>query len=502
MYYPSKKKFVRLARKANVVPVYREILADLLTPVSAFLKVNNDFSYLLESVEGEEKIARFSFIGIEPSIIFKSKDNFIELVRGGKKRTFRTDSPLKEIARIMDGFKPAPVKGLPRFSGGLVGYMGYDMVRFFEELPDKNPDDLKIADAILMLADSHVIFDHSTHTIKVVVNAYVNGQRGVYEKTIKKINRILDALNRPLPKRRRKKKTKTPGKINPVGCLLSNGIKSNFTKKGFEVAVKKAKKYIKAGDIIQTVLSQRFYTKLDCDPLDVYRALRSVNPSPYMYYLNFGEIKMIGSSPELLVRCENNVVETRPIAGTRPRGRDEEEDRKLAEELLKDVKERAEHVMLVDLGRNDIGRVCRPGSVKVSEFMFVEKYSHVMHIVSNCVGRLAKDKDAYDVLKAAFPAGTVSGAPKIRAMEIIDELENTRRGPYAGAVGYFSFSGNMDTCINIRTIVVKRNDAFIQAGAGIVADSVPAREYRETVNKARAMIKAIEIGRSGNDIDD
>ncbi len=497
MHYPSKEEFVKLTRKANVILVYREILADLLTPVSVFLKVKNDYSYLLESVEGEEKIARFSFIGIEPSIIFRSKGNFVELIRKNKRKTFFTDSPLKEIARIMNDFKAAPVKGLPRFSGGLVGYMGYDMVRFFEELPDANPDDLDVADSIFMMADSHIIFDHSSHKVKIVVNAYLQRtedrrQRAerIYDMATKKIDGILEMLNRPLEKRRRIKRKNL--------CK----IKSNFTKKEFENAVRKAKKYIKAGDIIQAVISQRFHTKLDCEALDVYRALRSLNPSPYMYYLNFGQIKMIGSSPELLVRCENNIVETRPIAGTRPRGRTEDEDKKFEEELLKDAKERAEHVMLVDLGRNDIGRVSRAGSVKVSDFMFVEKYSHVMHIVSNCVGRLANGKNSYDVLKAAFPAGTVTGAPKIRAMEIIDELENIKRGPYAGAVGYFSFSGNMDTCINIRTILVKGNDAFIQAGAGIVADSVPVREYRETVNKAKAMIKAIEMGQVRDDIDD
>ncbi|MDP8230980.1 MAG: anthranilate synthase component I [Candidatus Gorgyraea atricola] len=474
MYYPSKKEFVKLAKKANVIPVYREILADLLTPVSAFVKMKGDYSYLLESVEGEEKIARFSFIGIEPSIIFKT-----------------SDSPLKEIAKIMSVFKPAKVMGLPRFSGGLVGYMGYDTVRFFEDLPDENPDDLNVPGAIFMMADSHIIFDHSTHKIKVVVNAYPEGQgtrdkgQGSYDSVVKKIDKIIKKLNRPL-KEKKERKTKTPHKI-----------KSNFTKKGFENAVRKAKKYIKAGDIIQVVLSQRFRTTLNCDPLDVYRELRSLNPSSYMYYLNFGDVKMIGASPEVLVRCENGIVETRPIAGTRPRGKDAEDDARLEKELLQDAKERAEHVMLVDLGRNDIGRVCKAGSVKVSEFMFVEKYSHVMHIVSNCVGKLARGKNAYDVLRAAFPAGTVAGAPKIRAMEIIDELENSRRGPYAGAVGYFSFNGNMDTCINIRTILVKGKDAFIQAGAGIVADSVPSREYQETVNKAKAMVKAIEIAEEG-----
>lgn len=485
MYYPSKKEFVKLAKKANVVPVYREILGDTSTPVSAFQRLKNKHSYLLESVEGEEKIARFSFIGIEPSIIFKSKGASVEIVEDGKSKQLFTDSPLKEIKKIMSRFKPARVKGLPRFSGGFVGYAGYDTVRFFEDLPDKNPDELGLEDTVFMMADSQIIFDHSTHRIKIVVNAYTM-IKGSYEKAIKKIDELVKKLSRPVKRQISKPKKKRLHKIE-----------SNFTKREFEEAVKKAKKYIKAGDIIQVVLSQRFQAKISCEPLDLYRALRSVNPSPYMFYLNFGDVKLIGSSPELLVRCENGVVETRPIAGTRPRGKNEDEDSTLEAELLKDKKERAEHVMLVDLGRNDIGRVCKSGTVKVSEFMSVEKYSHVMHIVSNCRGRLAKDKDAYDVLIAAFPAGTVTGAPKIRAMEIIDELENTKRGPYAGAVGYFSFSGNMDTCINIRSILVKGKNAFIQAGAGIVADSVPSKEYQETVNKARAMIRAIEVAEKG-----
>jgi anthranilate synthase component 1 len=493
MYYPSKQEFIKLAKKANVIPVYREIPTYLLTPVSVFQKLKDNYSYLLESVEGEEKIARFSFIGISPSIIFKSKGDLIELIKRNKKKTYRADSPLNEIAKIMNGFNAAHVKALPRFSGGLVGYMGYDMVRFFEDLPDKNPDDLNVADSIFMMADSHVIFDHSTEKIKVVVNVYIEkpGYRlqeikRIYSDAVKKIDKIIQKLNRPEVKQKTKMKRKK-----------MNSIKSNFTKTRFEDSIRKAKGYITSGDIIQVVLSQRLSTTLNCDPLDVYRELRRLNPSPYMYYLDFGEIKMIGSSPELLVRCEDNIVETRPRAGTRPRGKNEKEDRIFEKELLRDLKERAEHVMLVDLGRNDIGRVCKAGSVRVSEFMFVEKYSHVMHIVSNCKGRLAKGKNAYDVLIAAFPAGTVAGAPKIRAMEIIDKLENTRRGPYAGAVGYFSFSGNMDTCINIRTILVKGREAFIQAGAGIVADSVPAKEYRETLNKTKAMVRAIEIAEEG-----
>ena len=499
MYYPSKQEFIKLAKKANLIPVYKEILADTLTPVSAFQKIGKGYSYLLESVEGREKIARFSFIGTEPSVILKSKGNSIEVNKKKRVEKYFADEPLKEIEKILNNFKAAEIKGLPRFSGGLVGYMGYDMVRFFERLPDKNPDDLQIPDSVFMMADSLVIFDHSTHKVKIVVNAYLvkgdpvpqgyraGGRRAekTYDKAVKKVEEIIKKLNAP----EKKKKIKTKAK--------KHKIESNFTKKEFEDLVKKAKEYIKAGDIIQVVPSQRFHTKLNCEPFDVYRALRSLNPSPYMYYLNFDDLQIVGSSPELLVRCESGIVETRPIAGTRPRGRSEAEDKKLEKELLADVKERAEHVMLVDLGRNDIGRVCRPGSVRVTDFMFIEKYSHVMHIVSNCRGILSKDKNAFDVLRACFPAGTVSGAPKVRAMEIIDELENTKRSYYAGAVGYFSFSGNMDTCITIRTMLVKGKDAFIQSGGGIVADSIPSKEYQETVNKAKAMIKAIEIAEQG-----
>ncbi len=492
MIYPARQEFIKLSKRANVIPVYKEILADTLTPVSAFQKIGKGYSYLLESVEGQEKIARFSFIGAEPSIVLKIKANSIEIDRCGKVKKYLTGDPLKEIEKIMSNFKTAEAKGLPRFSGGLVGYMGYDIVRFFENLPDKNPDDLQVPDSIFMMADNLVIFDHSTHRVKIVVNAYLakgEGRRAekTYDKAIKKIEEIIKKLN--APEKRKKLKTRT----------TKHKIESNFTKKEFETLVKKAKEYIKAGDIIQVVPSQRFHAKLECEPFDVYRALRSLNPSPYMYYLNFDEIKLVGSSPELLVRCENRIVETRPIAGTRPRGRDEAEDKKLEKELLADAKERAEHVMLIDLGRNDIGRVCKPGTVRVTDFMFIERYSHVMHIVSNCRGILDKNKNAFDVLRACFPAGTVSGAPKVRAMEIIDELENTKRSYYAGAVGYFSFSGNMDTCITIRTMLVKGRDAFIQAGGGIVADSIPSREYQETVNKAKAMVRAIEIAGKGLD---
>jgi anthranilate synthase component 1 len=505
MYYPSKQEFKKLAKKGNLIPVYKEISADIDTPVSSFLKIDDgkSYSYLLESVEGGEKIARYSFLGSNPSLIFKSKGRRIEITtrsqvtsHKSQVKTFQTKKdPLYEIKRLMSEYKFVPVKGLPRFCGGLVGYLGYDMVRFFESIPDKNSDTLKLPDSIFMLTDTILIFDHVDHKIKVVSNAHVRENRKqrtedrnidkVYDEAVKKIDGIISKLKAP------------PARVQGSGFRVQGKklkINSNVTRKEFEAMVLKAKKYIRHGDIIQAVLSQRFEIDLgNTGPFDIYRRLRSINPSPYMYYLSFGELKVAGSSPEIMVRCEEGIVEVRPIAGTRPRGKDAKEDARLQKELLKDPKERAEHIMLVDLGRNDIGRVCDYHTVKTDELMVIEKYSHVMHIVSNVVGKLKKGKDIYDVVRATFPAGTVSGAPKIRAMEIIDELENTRRGPYAGCIGYFSFSGNLDTCITIRTLVIKGKKAYLQAGAGIVADSVPQKEFRETQNKARALIKAIEL---------
>ena len=488
MYYPEKKDFIKLARKGNLVPVYKEIKADLDTPVSAFLKIRdkNSYNYLLESVEGGEKVARFSFLGSNPSLIFKSKGRNIEIYEKKRVRCFvAPKDPLDEIKKIMGRFRFVSVKGLPRFCGGLVGYIGYDMVRFFERLPDKNPDDLRLPDGIFVLNDTLLIFDHINHTIKIVANVNVPNQRKIsqsYDTALAKIESIYKKLRRHVFYK----------EYSHTAARKSAKIQSNVTRSGFMKVVRKAKSYIRKGDIIQAVLSQRFKAVIGKqDHFDIYRNLRSLNPSPYMYFLEFKDVTLVGSSPELLVRCEDGVVETRPIAGTRPRGKTEGEDLKLEKELLVDEKEKAEHLMLVDLGRNDIGRVCRFGKVEVSEFMRVERYSHVMHIVSDVRGILDKSKDMYDVLRSAFPAGTVSGSPKIRAMEIIDELENVKRGPYAGCVGYLSFSGNMDTCITIRTIVIKDNVAYIQAGAGIVADSKPAREYQETVNKAKAQIAAL-----------
>ncbi len=493
MQKPDFKEFLKLSKKGNVIPVYREINADLDTPVSAFLKIKKaEYAFLFESVEGQEKLARYSFLGFNPSLIFKSKGKNIEIrsLTGKRSVKFLTSlTPLDEVKKLMLNFKSVNVPGLPRFSGGLVGYIGYDMVRFFEPIADANPDYLKTPDSVLMLMDDLLVFDHVRHTIKIVSNAILTGKKNftlkekkrIYGETLKKIDKISVMLNKS-------------AECNHDISLTSNRIKisSNFTKKAFMERVKAAKEYIRRGDIIQVVLSQRLSLKIKDDPFTVYRRLRSLNPSPYMYLLKLGDLSLVGASPEMLVRCEDNILETRPIAGTRRRGKDEAEDKLFAEQLIKDKKERAEHLMLVDLGRNDLGRVSIPGTVKVSEFMNIERYSHVMHLVSEVKGKLDNRRyDIYDVMKASFPAGTVSGSPKVRAMQIIDELENTRRGIYAGAVGYFSFSHNMDTCITIRTIVIKGRVAYVQAGAGIVADSQPAREYSETLNKAKALIDSL-----------
>ena len=484
MYYPDKKEFIKLCKKGNVIPVYKEILADFDTPLSAFLKIDEgSLSYLLESVEGGEHMGRYSFLGSRPSLAIESKGKTISIRRGEDVETYKTkEDPIEEIKSIMNKFKFVDVKGLPRFCGGLVGYMGYDMVRFIEDIPDKNPEDFDIPDMQLVLTDTILIFDHVDHKIKVVSNAMVEGDaEGAYEHACGKIDRIMEKLKTPL---KEPEETKEKGKKSEV--------ESNFSEKEFCGIVEKAKEYICAGEVIQLVLSQRLKKRTTADAFSLYRSLRSINPSPYMYYLKFGEYRIVGSSPEILVRCEDDLVEVRPIAGTRKRGATEKEDMHLEEDLLADPKEKAEHIMLVDLGRNDIGRVCEYSSVVPRELMRIERYSHVMHIVSDVVGKLRKDKDIYDLIRATFPAGTVTGAPKVRAMELIDELENTRRGPYSGCVGYISFSGNIDMCITIRTIVMDGDTAYIQAGAGIVLDSKPEGEYQETLDKAMAMIKAVE----------
>ncbi|MDP2941438.1 MAG: anthranilate synthase component I [Candidatus Omnitrophota bacterium] len=495
MYYSSFQEFLKFSNQGNVIPVYMEINAGPDTPVSAYLKIHKgDYGFLLESVEGQERIARYSFLGTEPALVFQSRGRNIEIFDPRRKKSIRRfiahTHPLDEIRKIMSGFKRAPVNGLPRFFGGLVGFIGYDSARFFERIPDKNPDDLRLPDICLMLAKELLIFDHLYHRIKIVVNVILPRKNKPLTLAAKK--KLFLAAARRIEETRKEFEREAG-----LGAKAGNQARwdkaaSNFKKQEFKNIIKAAKNYIKKGDIIQVVLSQRFKIRMRRPAFAVYRNLRSLNPSPYMYFLQFKGFNIIGSSPEMLVRCEGGVIQTRPIAGTRPRGKTELEDKKLAAELLRDNKERAEHLMLVDLGRNDLGRVARAGKVALSEFMRVEKYSHVMHLVSEVKAKLDNSRfDIYDVLQAAFPAGTVSGSPKIRAMEIIDELENLRRGAYAGCVGYFSFSQNMDTCITIRTIVTKGGYGYIQAGAGIVADSVPEKEYQESVNKAKALIEAI-----------
>jgi len=493
MYYPDLKEFIEKSRQGNLIPVYREILADLETPVSAFMKIDQgEYSFLLESVIGGEKWARYCFLGSNPQIIFQSKGRRIKIIRSDgqeEERCLRGDKdPLDHLKEMMSQYRPVSIQGLPRFFGGAVGYLGYDMVRFFERLPDQTIDDLQLPDAIFMLTDSLLIFDHMAQKIKVVHNVHLKGQdpRKGYQEAIERIDHLISLLGKPLTR-----SSSEATRQSPRPMPISN-LDSSFDRNGFQEAVLKAKEYVKRGDIIQVVLAQRLKFPINVAPFSIYRALRTINPSPYMFYLKLGNLKMVGSSPEILVRQEGSLTELRPIAGTRPRGETEEEDRRLAQELLGDPKERAEHIMLVDLGRNDIGRIAKMGKVVVDQLMVIEKYSHVMHIVSNIRGEKRDDKDCYDVIRACFPAGTVSGAPKIRAMEIIEELEPIKRGPYAGAVGYFSFSGNMDTCITIRTLVIKEGIGYLGVGAGIVMDSEPANEYDETMNKAKALLLAVE----------
>ncbi len=487
---PDRPTFLRLAKRYNLIPVTREVQADLETPASCFLKLADpEHSFLLESVEGGEKIARYSFIGLSPSLTFESKGRQIKICKAGvKPKAFQTtETPLDELEKLMKSFHQAPMAGLPPFSGGAVGYMGYDVVRFFERLPDKNKDAYNIPDSFFMLTDSLLAFDHVQKKIKIICNVHLEKGANAslaYEKAEAKIDTLIHDLQMPAPRA----KMLTATVDGPVAET-----DSNFTQAAFCKAVTRAKEYIRKGDIFQVVLSQAFSADVTSEPFDVYRALRSINPSPYMFYLDAGPFQLVGSSPEVHVRCEEGKATLRPIAGTRARGSSETKDKALEKELLADIKERAEHLMLVDLGRNDLGRVCDFKSVKVPEFMTIERYSHVMHIVSLVEGRLQKKKTPFDLLKATFPAGTVSGAPKVRAMEIIDELENQRRGFYSGIVGYFSYNGNLDSCIAIRTILIKDKIATVQAGAGVVADSKPEKEFQETVNKAKGMLKAIRI---------
>jgi len=472
MYYPTLEEVKNLRKQGTMVPIYREIVADLETPVSAFLKVNrNGRSFLLESVEGGERMARYSFIGTEPYKVLTVR------------REDKTD-PLPLIAEELNKHKIVPVSGLPKFCGGAVGYLAYETVTHFEELPSPEQDSLGLPEAVFMFVDTMLAFDHVMHKIKVLSHVHLDGNiEQAYQEAVDRIDSLVSRLSQPLQL--------SPQEAATVHPEIDYQLSSNFSQEQFEAGVLKIKQYITEGEAIQVVLSQRLAQRTDVAPFEIYRALRTINPSPYMFFLDFTDFHIIGASPEILLTVEEGVVTTRPLAGTRPRGKTPAEDLLLEQELLNDEKERAEHIMLVDLGRNDIGRVSKPGTVEVSDLMDIERYSHVMHLVTNVQGRLQSDMTAFDALRACFPAGTVSGAPKIRAMEIIAELEPERRGPYAGAAGYFSFSGNMDMAIAIRTMVMNKGIAYTQAGCGIVYDSIPEREYAETMSKARALLKAI-----------
>jgi anthranilate synthase component 1 len=488
----SLEEFKKLSKEYNVIPLYAEFLADLINPLSAFLKIKNlgNFPFLLESVEGGEKWARYSFLGFGNNFYIKTKGRYYEIHDNGKTILGTFKDPIEVLKPIIENFKPVPsseTPNLPRFWGGLVGYIGYDIVKFWEPIPDKNKDILGVPDIYLILTDIVLIFDNVNSKVLIVKPVWLKEKKDI-EEEYKKAKKLIEKTYERL--------LKYPIEENPIIPLqeieekeIFKHFQSNFSKEEFERIVLKAKKYIYEGDIIQVVLSQRFHKKFRGKIEDFYRILRHMNPSPYMFLLELENLAVVGSSPEILVRVENGKIETRPIAGTRPRGKTEEEDLKLQQNLLSDKKELAEHIMLVDLARNDVGRVAEYGSVKVDNLMRIEKYSHVMHIVSDVSGKLRKDKNVLDVLKATFPAGTVSGAPKVRAMQIIEELEKEKRGIYAGAVGYISFQKNMDMAIAIRTAVIRGGEIYIQAGAGIVADSVPEREWEETRNKAKALLK-------------
>jgi anthranilate synthase component 1 len=491
MHFPKQDDFLKLARGHSLVPVYRQLIGDTLTPVMAFGKIQEgDWSFLFESVVGGERVGRYSFLGAGPFLRFQAWDRHVEIedTATGKIERQSHPDPLRLLEEWLAKYRAPHLAGLPRFCGGAVGYAGYDTVRYVERL-DKPPlDDRGLPDLSFALYDRMVIFDHINKTIAVVAHAHVDPRDAArsYEEACARVDRLVDKL-------RRQDADLKLADIAPGGAV-KRSFQSNFAAGAYEAAVEKAKEYIRAGDIFQVVLSQRLATQTSAKSFDIYRTLRVVNPSPFMFHLQVGpELALVGSSPEIMVRVEEDKVTIRPLAGTRRRGASDEEDERLAEELLADPKERAEHIMLVDLGRNDVGRVARYGTVQINDVMMVERYSHVMHICSNVTGRLQAGQTAFDALRSCLPAGTLSGAPKVRAMEIIDELEPHRRGPYGGAVGYVDFSGNMDTCITLRTLVLKGTTAYVQAGAGIVADSDPATEREETMNKAMGLLRALEI---------
>jgi anthranilate synthase component 1 len=490
MIRPSLAEIKEIAGQGTVIPVCKDILGDLLTPAAAFLRVAHGRRrvFLLESVEGGERLARYSFIGWDPFIVVRGKGSHVEIERQGE--TVREETRgFDKLRQISEGFKPVPMPGLPPFLGGGVGYFAYDLIRQFEKLPSQAQDDLWLDDYQVMYFSNILAFDHLQHRIHIIANIFndrgMQGLESKYQDALLRIEQIEKRLAVPISLPSPSPQSEIP---EPV---------SNMSESAYYVNVERAKKLIEAGDIFQVVLSQRFGMQISCDPFDIYRALRFINPSPYMFFLRIDNLHIVGASPEMLVKVRDGRVEYGPIAGTRPRGNSPEEDAKLSEELLADEKERAEHIMLVDLGRNDLGRVCNFGSVKVTDLMRIEKYSHVMHLVSSVEGELRKDLDCFHALESCLPAGTVSGAPKVRAMEIIEAMEPRRRGIYGGAVGYVDFSGNLDTCIALRTLVIKDGMGYIQAGGGIVADSNPKREREESINKASALIRAVKFAHEG-----
>lgn len=502
-HYPDFETFERLGKEADLVPVYRRLVSDTLTPVTAFHKIDaGRCACLFESVIGGENAGRYSFLATDPFFEIEAYGNrvmtneYSGVSAGGTPtlvtRQFECDNPIDELRRRVEAVRKATLPELPPFCAGAVGYAGYDVVRYVENLPNAPDDDRQVPDMAFAFYDQMVIFDNVTKTISVVVMARPNAPGadaiGAYDEARAKVDRLVAQLTSP------------HGNVEPrdvcVAATTTLPYKSNFTQAAFEKSVEKCIEYIRAGDIFQVVISQRLEVAIRSHPFEIYRMLRVVNPSPFMFYVRTPSVTLVGSSPEVMAKVVNGKLTVRPLAGTRKRGETHEEDDQLAEELLADPKERAEHVMLVDLGRNDVGRVCQYRSVELTDVMSIERYSHVMHITSNVDGQLMPGKTAFDALEACLPAGTVSGAPKVRAMEIIDEIEPHRRGPYAGAVGHFDFSGNMNTCIALRTIVVQGDKAYIQAGAGIVADSVPENEWNETLNKARGLLVAIELAES------
>lgn len=488
MIQPTFSEFQRLAKQGNLIPVYDVFSADLLTPVSAYLRIaqSSRYSFLLESVEGGEKIARYSFAGAHPEEIFRYANGACVL-ESPDRLIWEERDPVSFLRTHMERFRPVRLRGLPPLVAGAIGHFSYDMVRLIERLPKRLRDEIGLYDAMLMFYRGIVAFDHLQHRLWIVRNVYTEGAgtlRANYAAAVSEIKKTRKLLEEPAASERPQKIAKH--KPRPLK------ITSNFKRAEFLAAVRKAKQYIRAGDIFQVVLSQRFSAKTNAAPFDIYRELRALNPSPYLFYLQMNDVSVVGSSPEMLVKVQGRDVFYRPIAGTRWRGKDEAEDLRLEREMLASEKERAEHIMLVDLGRNDLGRVCEYGSVHAEKLLTVERYSHVMHLVSSLRGRLREDVDCFDALMACFPAGTVSGAPKVRAMEIIEELERTRRGIYAGGILYLDFAGNLDSCIALRTMVIKNGVAHVQAGGGIVADSSPEAEFDESVNKAKALLTALE----------